>query len=605
MQDSCYPNSGAPNNPTDCQKAVNAALNVFNSQSGNVQGASGVTPTVLIVDTATPVSRTTTVTYTGLSSNAFAGVLNIKTFALAGRAKAQNSASPVTTFYMLIDESPSMYFPSTSAGVTTMVNATPANFGHPAASGGPAGGCALGCHEASKGGASFDNLYNPSNVTCSTSATAPFTATTPYFGCVTGTTKDSSGTTQPTILPPGIAAVTASTGTTTTCAKITTVAGTKDNAVQTLGGATTCLDKTGKATTCPNGTSTSFKGSAYFGAEDNYALARCLAVPLRIDLVNAAVSSLMSTAPTFAATNKTTYAVNLYTIDLGDNNTVDTYTIGGTVPSNSYTISSAPIAATALQNIYNWGASKAATVGTVPGSNNGFAGITPAATETQTLSQMNGYFATAAAAANLIAPLETWGNGALTQGGAGDGDSDIDKAGMEALYGIMPAPGKGTSLAGDTPEEVLFIVSDGMNDVNTATANTTYPSANVCGSVKQAADDSHGNYAYYNDYGRPLFCPGQLTTGGVNICTAFKNNKIRIAFLYLKYEPLDPDPDYAANVEPFEFPGNNESGTDEIEQAAIACASPGLEFTVSTDGDITAAMSALFQKAVQNPYLSA
>ena len=68
-----------------------------------------------------------------------------------------NTAAPNINFYLLLDNSPSMDLPATSAGITAMINATknaPSN-------GGNAGGCAFACHESDP---AADNLGNPGGV---------------------------------------------------------------------------------------------------------------------------------------------------------------------------------------------------------------------------------------------------------------------------------------------------------------------------------------------------------------------------------------------------------------------------------------------------------
>jgi hypothetical protein len=200
-----------------------------------------------------------------------------------------------------------------------------------------------------------------------------------------------------------------------------------------------------------------------------------------------------------------------------------------------------------------------------------------------------------------------WGTG-ITWGGTNyyqtsssqDDDTQIDQYGLAGMYALMPTPGNGGATS--TPQEVLFIVTDGVND-----SAGSSPSNGCVGSTNPP-----GPY-----YSRHLFCVNQLTNAGTgnDYCTDIKAKGIRIAFLYLRYNGLNPydgaQPGYTSDVEPWQYPGdstrtdNNFAGdTDEIEQAAIACASSGLEFTVDTDTDITTAMNGLFQKAVQTAYLA-
>ena len=122
----------------------------------------------------------------------------------------------------------------------------------------------------------------------------------------------------------------------------------------------------------------------------------------------------------------------------------------------------------------------------------------------------------------------------------------------------MPSPGNGTSNPGDTPQEVLFIVTDGVND--------------------------------YDSNGR-LIAPIDALN---KLCQTIKLRGIRIAFLYTTYNPLPTNAFYNQNVAPFQ---------PQIATDAQNCASPGLFFQVNTDGDISAAMQALFQEAVATAFL--
>jgi Flp pilus assembly protein TadG len=136
-----------------------------------------------------------------------------------------------------------------------------------------------------------------------------------------------------------------------------------------------------------------------------------------------------------------------------------------------------------------------------------------------------------------------------------DEDTDFEAA-MSGINTVMPAPG--TGMAGSTPEEVLFIVSDGVDD------------SKVNGSRHQALFDT-------------------------SWCTTVKNRGIRIAMLYTTYLPLPTNPWYNTYISPFQ---------PQISGNMKACASPGLFFQVSTDQDITAAMNALFQQAVATARLT-
>ena len=254
------------------------------------------------------------------------------------------------------------------------------------------------------------------------------------------------------------------------------------------------------------------------GGEDNYALARSLGVTLRIDLVNSAVTSLMSTAASTATSNHTVYGVSISTIDYRVTQLYQT----GNISTN----------------------------------------LSAAQTAVGTLQQ-----------------LEVAYNGCVVLGncnanGAGnDQDSFLD-SGVSTLNTLntgtysastgpgyaMYAPGQGTGNSGDTPQEVLFIISDGVVD-ESVSGNRRMDPINTL----------------------------------VDNCTAVKAHGIRIAFLYLTYNPLPTNSFYNSNIAPFQ---------PNIATAAQACASPGLYTEVNTGGDITGALNNLFTLAVQTARLT-
>jgi hypothetical protein len=176
-----------------------------------------------------------------------------------------------------------------------------------------------------------------------------------------------------------------------------------------------------------------------------------------------------------------------------------------------------------------------------------------------TLASVTTLAAAQTAAANLQA-VEVYDNNCLTSSNCNsDEDSYLD-TGLSYVNSAMPNPGQGSNNAGDTPQEVMFIVSDGLND-EILNGNRAYPPIN----------------------------------SAANWCTTIKNRGIRIAFLYLTYNPLPTNSWYNTYVAPVQ---------PQIATDAQNCASPGLYFQVNTDGDISAAMTTLFQKAVATARLS-
>jgi Flp pilus assembly protein TadG len=132
-------------------------------------------------------------------------------------------------------------------------------------------------------------------------------------------------------------------------------------------------------------------------------------------------------------------------------------------------------------------------------------------------------------------------------------DQDTDFAGaLTGANNTMPNPGTGASK--NSPQEVLFLVSDGVNDSSIGGNRTI-----------QTIDPTY--------------------------CTAIKNRGIKIAVLYTTYLPLPTNAFYNSYVAPF---------VSTINPTMQSCASPGLFFEVSPTQGIAQAMIALFQKAVAN-----
>lgn len=238
--------------------------------------------------------------------------------------------------------------------------------------------------------------------------------------------------------------------------------------------------------------------------EDNYALARQLGVPLRIDLVQQATSNLIQTAASTESTNKAIYRVATYTFD------------------QSF----------------------------------------------KTVTNLTANLAQAQQDTTNIQMLQVYSNGCLTANNCNnDMDTQFDQAMTYSAY--IPNPGKGTNAAGDTPQQVLFIVTDGVIDEQ-------YPNV---GSVDMTNGDR------------------TITTIGhqYDYCTPLKKRGVRIAILYTTYNPLPTNGFYNQYVAPFQ---------PTIPTALQSCASAGLFFQVDAGGDINAAMVALFVKAVGTAHLT-
>jgi Flp pilus assembly protein TadG len=180
-----------------------------------------------------------------------------------------------------------------------------------------------------------------------------------------------------------------------------------------------------------------------------------------------------------------------------------------------------------------------------------------------TVQTLTSNLTTAGTAAAGIDVLEVYDNSCLTSSNCNnDTDTNFPSA-MSAINGIMPTPGTGASTS--TPQKVLFLVSDGVEDDNS-------------GSCSQPLSGTR--------------CQAPFDT---TWCTTVKNRGIRIAVLYTTYLPLPTNAWYNSWVAPFQ----SQIGTN-----MQSCASPGLYFAITTDGDITAAMQALFEEAVSTARLT-
>ena len=155
-------------------------------------------------------------------------------------------------------------------------------------------------------------------------------------------------------------------------------------------------------------------------------------------------------------------------------------------------------------------------------------------------------------------------------------DYGTDIAGaLTSLNSIMPSPGLGSNAAGDTPQEVVFLVTDGVEDkIATTCPNATFASNKRC---QQPLDTT--------------------------MCTTIKARGIKIAILYTEYLQLKTpnvpvtDSWYMSWIDQYDEP---KSSTGTIAQNLQACASPGFFSDVQTGGDISQALTDLFIKVASS-----
>jgi Flp pilus assembly protein TadG len=183
------------------------------------------------------------------------------------------------------------------------------------------------------------------------------------------------------------------------------------------------------------------------------------------------------------------------------------------------------------------------------------------ATGLQTIATLSSSLSSVKSQASNIDVIEVYKNNWLTSSNNNsDADTNFDAA-LNGINSVMPNPGTGSQTS--TPQEVLFLVSDGVEDEM------------VNGSRQQSVFNT-------------------------NLCTTIKNRGIRIAVLYTTYLPLPAsglgsNSWYNTYIAPFQ---------STIGPTMESCASPGLYFEVSPSQGIPQAMTQLFQQAVQTARLT-
>lgn len=245
-----------------------------------------------------------------------------------------------------------------------------------------------------------------------------------------------------------------------------------------------------------------FSGAHPATTPERYTLAKTLGVTLRIDVVRQATQNLMTTA------KKTESLAGQYRMAIYDFG-LSAETIDQQNP--------VPYLVSALTSDLDGSATKAATIDL------------------------------------MTVPYQNYNNDRQTN----------FKSMLTGMNIIIPASGDGTSSG--KPQQVLFFVSDGVNDGYDCSRND----GNPCRSIT------------------PL---------DTTQCKAMKARGVKIAVLYTTYLSLaGKDKFYDQHVAGYVPP---KSGTDQIAAQMEACASPGFYFEVSPSQGISDAMNALFTKVI-------
>ena len=210
------------------------------------------------------------------------------------------------------------------------------------------------------------------------------------------------------------------------------------------------------------------KTSTHGAQIDNYALARKNSISLRLDELNSGISTLLQTASTTAQSTvfatPPNYRFSIYSMD-------SLWSIGLTqlMPLTANYISSW------TTDLANFGVME--------------------------MYSNNNDCANSACSSSTSSP-------------GGDVATNFDNSlGDLSQASYIPNPGNGSNLSGDKPQEVLFIVTDGVEDEESG------------GSRLQQAINDLGN------------APGG-NSSSTNWCTTIKNRGIQIAVLYTDYLPV-------------------------------------------------------------------
>jgi Flp pilus assembly protein TadG len=523
-----------------------AATNMFNSQAALLSGYQNLQMTPTIADSVSassgPMSylRKATVSYTAQSVTLFGRLLGAATLTVRGTSSASAQQPPNVDFYLAMDNSPSMLIPATSDGIKKIQNVT---------------GCAFACHEQmprnepinvknaaglrvllSAGyytsGAFGQNvyyLYNNTTGTLYDSSQAPLNNSTSSVSLPTSTTSGGVTTTSfvttvttTTYSIPDIYAGPVSIIKTVTSTPTTTTTKTQNGITGVP------VQKVGATSTISTSTyDTGYWADGYW-LTHNYGLlyGSPSSITLRKDDVVTAASQLIPFAANQASYYNVTYRAQMFSFDW-------------TRPGGSSPVK----ALNSLASVASYGS--------------GFS------------------------AAPLFPADDYWWQNVKPTSTTNNNDQATEMTNMlTTMNSIIPTAGSGA--AGDTPQKVLFIVTDGM------------------------LDQPSGGGRYF----------GPLRDSDLTTCTAIKAKGIKIAILYTQYLPesLAGDDWSQLHIAPFlpappsPYPTGSAGSSDKVLTALQSCASPGvngtpLVQTVTANENIATALQQLFSTALQSARL--
>jgi Flp pilus assembly protein TadG len=299
-----------------------------------------------------------------------------------------------------------------------------------------------------------------------------------------------------------------------------------------------CADGTAPTLSSPppsTSTGTYYCATKHGAQIDNYALARKNSITLRLDELNSGVSTLLQTASSSASS-----------------------TVFATPPKYRFSIYS-------MDSLWQIGLNQLMSLTSSYTSGWASASANFGVMEMYSNNNTCGNAACSAACTGSTTPACV----------SGDVATNYDNAlGDLSQTSYIPNPGNGTNQAGDTPQEVLFIVTDGVEDEKSGSQR-----------LEQTINDLAGdpNPAPYGN------------SPGTNWCTEIKNRGIKIAILYTDYLQVTANSWYVSHISPFQ---------PEIAPALQACATPGLFIDEANDTNIGADLAKLFNLAAVPGHLT-
>lgn len=485
----------------DDATAQAAATAMWNSQVAKINGLTGITMTPT-VGTGSGIGglRNVQIVWTANSSNIFANFLGLNSLALSGSSAAAASQPPNINFYVVVDNSPSMLIPDSTTGVTLLKGTTNTSDG----------GCAFTCHNRLP-----ETSYNYQVINATSGTTQNYVAWVPDSPYTSPSMSGSqyymwvkpSDTTK--VYDPGNHLL----------ANYSVCPGSGGSTTTSVSMATT-------SSGCSGTTISGQWGDGYWVAE-NYSLvypsASVSQLELRIDDASNAVQAIGPYAYQLSTTNSATYAIQEF---FYNSKVSDPQNLIPALPSGVSQLSGSAVVQ-----------------------------MTPMTTLTS-----------ATAFTPPTIPVTRWvDSNCMTTNSCPNvsgGDTTDNPNMLTKMSALMPNPGTGQ--LGSTPQEVLFLITDGY-------------------------DDMYGSNR------------GPFTTAELAQCSAIKQRGIKIAIIYTQYLPSSILPtytSYAAVLTP----------TDQVAAALQSCASVNasgtpLYYQVTQNQSIVPALQQLFAAAVQSAYL--